>query len=207
MSATPLPGIFATLAPVLTHYGYLAVAALLLGENLGVPLLPGETILVAGAIYAGAGRLNIVALGVIGVVASFAGSEAGYAIGRFGGRALVLRFGRYVRLTEERLAKAEGFFARRGAIIVTVGRFLEGLRQAAGIIAGLARMSWLAFTAYSLLGAIIWVGAWASAGDLAGRHIAVIYEQVTRYLLYVLIALVMAVAALITRRVIIRRRR
>ncbi len=65
MSAPHLPGVFATLAPLLDHYGYLAVAAMLFLENLGAPIVPGETMLIAGSIYAGAGSLNIVALGVI----------------------------------------------------------------------------------------------------------------------------------------------
>ena len=86
MAARPvLPGVLASVAPLLDHYGYLAVAGLLVLENLGVPV-PGETVLIAGSLYAGAGRLNIVAVGVLAVAASVAGSCAGYAIGRFGGR-------------------------------------------------------------------------------------------------------------------------
>ena len=57
--------------------------------------------------------------------------------GEFGGRALALRFGKYVFLTEERLDKAERFFDRRGSIVITFARFVEGLRQANGIIAGI----------------------------------------------------------------------
>jgi len=90
-----LPGIFGALAPVLDNYGYLAVGGLLFLEDFGVPA-PGETILIAAAVYAGAGQLNIVAVVLIGFVAAVAGDNVGFAIGRFGGRALVLRFGRYV---------------------------------------------------------------------------------------------------------------
>lgn len=207
MTNPPLPGVFGTLAPLLQHYGYLAVAVLLFLENVGLPIAPGETILIAGAVYAGSGRLNIVTLCVIGVATSIAGSAVGYAIGRFGGRALVLRYGRYVFLTSERLAKAEAFFARRGAPVVTVSRFLEGLRQAFSIIAGVSGMPWLRFLAFSSLGAVLWIGVWAAIGDLAGTHIGVIYQQVTRYLLYVLIAAGAVVAALVTWYVLHRRRR
>lgn len=207
MGAHPLPGIFATLAPLLDHYGYLAIATLLFLENLGAPVVPGETMLIAGAIYAGAGKLNIVAVGVIAVIASVTGSCGGYAIGRFGGRALVLRYGRYVLLTSERLDKAERFFTRRGAVVVTLARFFEILRQANGIIAGITEMHWLRFLAYSSAGAILWVGVWASVGDLAGDHITTIYHDVTRYSLYVLIAAAVIAAALIARRVRRRRRR
>src|SRR5216683_493965 len=58
MTGTPLPGVLAPLGPLLDHYGYLAVAGLIIVEDFGVPA-PGETVLIAAAVYAGAGRLNI----------------------------------------------------------------------------------------------------------------------------------------------------
>lgn len=189
-----LPGFLATLAPVLDHWGYLAVAFLLFVEDFGVPA-PGETVLIAASVYAGAGRLNIVAVGVIAFAAAVLGDNAGYAIGHFGGRALVLRYGRYVRLTEERLAKAEGFFIRRGGAIVTVARFIEGLRQANGIVAGTTGLPWRKFLLFNALGAALWVGTWTSVGYFAGDHIETIYRQVSRYSLYLLVAAVVLVIA------------
>src|ERR671924_78576 len=95
MSAPPLPGVLQSLAPLLNHYGYLAVGALITLEDFGVPV-PGETILIAASVYAGAGQLSIVGVGIVGFVAAVVGDNIGYAIGRFGGRTLVLRYGRYV---------------------------------------------------------------------------------------------------------------
>ena len=205
MTASPLPGLFAALAPLLNHYGYLAIAVLITLEDFGVPV-PGETVLIAGAVYAGA-WLNIAAVAVIGFTAAVAGDNIGYAIGRFGGRELALRYGRYVFLTRERLGKAEGFFDRHGAVVVTFARFVEGLRQANGIIAGIMRMPWWRFVVFNALGAALWVGVWASLGYLAGDHITAIYRTVTRYLLYVLVAVGAVVVALVIRQVIRRRRR
>lgn len=152
-----LPGIFGTLAPLLDSSGYLAVGGLLLVEDFGVPA-PGETILIAAAVYAGAGQLNIVLVVLIGFLTALAGDNVGFAIGHFGGRALVLRFGRYVFLTEERLDKAERFFTRHGGKVVTIARFVEGLRQANGIVAGLAKMPWRRFVAFNALGAAALAG-------------------------------------------------
>lgn len=197
---------FAVLAPLLDRYGYLAVAALLFAENAGVPIAPGETMLVAGAIYAGTGQLNVVLLCVVAVAASVAGGLVGWLIGRSGGRALALRYGRYVFLTPSRLDRAEAFFTRRGAIVFTFARFLEGLRQANGIIAGITEMPWPRFLLFNGVGAVLWVAAWVTVGDLAGDHITVIYQDVTRYLLYVLITLAVAAAA-VTGRHLLRRRR
>ena len=193
-----LPGIFGTLAPLLDSYGYLAVGGLLFVEDFGVPT-PGETILIAAAVYAGAGQLNIVLVVVIGFLAALAGDNVGFAIGHFGGRALVLRFGRHVFLTEKRLDKAERFFTRHGGKVVTIARFVEGLRQANGIVAGLAKMPWRRFLVFNALGAALWVATWSAVGYLAGNNLTTIYDQLKRYELYLLAALGVLVVVLIGR--------
>ena len=198
MSAPPLPGFLAAVAPALDSFGYFAVALLIMLEDFGVPA-PGETVLVAAALYAGTGRLNIMAVGVVAVIAAVAGDNIGYAIGRYGGRSLVLGFGKYVRLTSERFAKAERFFTRHGGKMVIIARFVEVLRQLNGIIAGLAGMAWPRFLIFNAIGAVLWVGTWAMLGDLAGSHIDTIYTYITRYSLYLLIAAVIVAAALIAR--------
>ncbi|HYZ53811.1 MAG TPA: DedA family protein [Streptosporangiaceae bacterium] len=196
MSPPVLPGLFGAIAPVLDHYGYLAVAFFVTVEDFGIPV-PGETALIAAALYAGAGRMNIVAVGIIGFFAAVVGDNIGFTIGHFGGRALAVRFGKYVFLTSERLDKAEAFFERHGGKIIVVARFIEGLRQANGIVAGITGMHWRRFLFFNAIGAALWVGVWVSLGYLAGNHIIVIYQQITRYSLYVLIALGVALAAFI----------
>ncbi len=200
-----LPGFLNVVAPYLEHYSYWAVLLLVMLEDFGVPV-PGETILIAAAIFAGAGRLNIVWVGLVGFVAAIIGDNIGFAIGHFGGRALALRWGKYVFLTEERLAKAEVFFNRHGGKIIVVARFIEGLRQANGIIAGISGMRWWRFAIFNALGAALWVGTWVSLGYLAGNHINTIYHYITQYSLYALIALVVLLLALIIRHLLRRRR-
>lgn len=188
-----LPGFLAPLGSPLEHYGLWAIALFVLVEDFGIPV-PGETVLIAGAVFAGSGRLNIVAVGVIGFLAAVTGDNIGYAIGRFGGRALVERWGKYVFLTRERLDKAERFFGRHGGKIIVVARFIEGLRQANGLIAGISGMRWLKFLACNALGAALWVGTWVSVGYFAGQHITTIYDAITRYSLYAAIAAVVLIA-------------
>lgn len=205
-SAPPrLPGALAALAPILDHYGYVAIAGLLLLEDFGVPA-PGETVLIVGAIYAGAGRLDVVPVALVAFAGAVAGDNIGYLIGRLGGRRLVERFGRYVLLTPERIDKAEGFFTRYGGGIVVVARFVEGLRQVNGIIAGVTRMPWRRFLAYNALGAALWVGTWVTLGELAGAHIGTIYPLAVRYQTYLLIALGVVALALVVRAVLRHRR-
>ena len=206
MSSAELPGVFATLAPVLDRYGYLAVGGFVLLEDFGVPT-PGETILIAAAVYAGAGKLSIVLVVLIALVAAVLGDNIGYAIGAFGGRRLVVRYGRYVLITEERLDKAGAFFERHGGKVVVVARFIEGLRQVNGIVAGTSAMTWRRFLVFNALGAALWVGTWSAVGYLAGDHITTIYEQVTRYSLYVAIGIAVVLVVLIVRAVLRRRAR
>jgi membrane protein DedA with SNARE-associated domain len=196
----PLPGFLDALASPLQHYGLWAIGLLVLVEDFGIPV-PGETILIAAALYAGAGRLNVVAVGVVAFIAAVIGDNIGFAIGHFGGRALALRWGKYVHLTEARLDRAEHFFARHGGKIITISRFVEGLRQANGIIAGVSGMHWRRFLAFNALGAALWVGAWVSIGYLAGNHITAIYNDITKYSYYLLVVVVVLVVGYIVWRV------
>jgi membrane protein DedA with SNARE-associated domain len=206
-AATPhLPGVLHSLEPTLNNYGYLAVAGLVLLEDFGVPV-PGETVLILGAVYAGAGRLNIVLVGLLGFVAAVIGDNIGFAVGHFGGRPLVERYGRYIFLTPERVDKATGFFQRHGGKIVVVARFIEGLRQANGIIAGITGMHWARFLLFNAIGAALWVAVWCAIGDLSGSHINSIYSTATQYSTYLAIAVGVLVLAFIARAVWRRRAR
>jgi len=206
MSAPHLPGVFATLAPLLDHYGYWAVGGTLFIENVGSPVSLGETIFIAGALYAGAGRLNIVAVCLIGLVVSVAGGAVGYLIGRTGGRALVVRYGRYVALTSERADRAEAYFQKRGPVIIVISRWIEVVRQLCGFVSGLTEMPFLRFLFYNTIGAALWIAVWGTMGYVAGDHITVIYARATEYSVYLVIALVLVAGALTVRYAVRRRR-
>jgi membrane protein DedA with SNARE-associated domain len=195
-----LPGILHTLEPTLDHYGYLAVGGFVLLEDFGVPV-PGETILIVGAVYAGTGRLNVLLVAAIALVAAVAGDNIGFAIGHFGGRALVERYGRYILLTPERVEKATGFFERQGPKIVVIARFVEGLRQANGIIAGISGMSWRRFFVFNVIGAALWVAVWTTIGYVSGTNVDAIYRDITRYEAYFGIALGVVLAVFVARAV------
>jgi membrane protein DedA with SNARE-associated domain len=200
-----LPGVLHTLEPTLNQYGYLAVAGLVLIEDFGVPV-PGETVLILGAVYAGSGRLNIVLVALLGFLGAVIGDNIGFAVGHFGGRRLVERYGRYVFLTPERLDRATRFFERHGGKIIVIARFIEGLRQANGIIAGTTGMHWARFLLFNAIGAALWVAVWTSIGYFSGSHINTIYNDATRYDTYLAIAVGVLLLAYIARRVVRARR-
>lgn len=203
MSQAPqhIPAVIESLAPIIDQYGYLAVGGLLLVEDFGVPA-PGETVLIAAAFFAGLGHLNIVFVILIGILGAIIGDNIGFAIGHFGGHPLVERFGKYIFLTHERIKKVETFFNRHGPKVIIVARFVEGLRQLNGIIAGLSEMRWPKFLIYNIIGATLWVVFWAMVGYYSGSHI----ETFLRYQLYFTIVVVVAIIAFVAFRIIKRKK-
>jgi membrane protein DedA with SNARE-associated domain len=196
--STVLPGFLQSVAPLLDHYGYGGVALLLILEDLGLPV-PGETILVAAAVYAGTGRLNVVILAIVAICAAVVGDNIGFLIGHFGGERLVRRYGRYVLLTPEKLDRTKDFFNKRGAVVVIIARFIDGLRQLNGILAGTAEMRWRKFLLYNAIGATLWVSTWVAAGYVAGNNITAIYKTVTRYEWYAVTVIALLIVGLIVR--------
>lgn len=202
-AATPehLPGVLHNLEPTLDRFGYLAVVGLVLIEDFGVPV-PGETVLILAAVYAGTGRLNIFLVGLLGFCGAVIGDNIGFAIGHFGGRPLIRRYGKYIFLTDERIDRATGFFERHGGWIIIVARFIEGLRQANGIIAGISGIHWAKFLLYNAIGAALWVGVWTCIGYFSGSHINAIYDTASRYSVYLAVVFGLVVIALIARHVV-----
>jgi membrane protein DedA with SNARE-associated domain len=194
-----LPGVLHDLEPTLDKYGYLALGLIFL-EDFGVPV-PGETVLIIAAVYAGTGRFSVWLVALIGFLAAVLGDNVGFAIGHFGGRPLAERYGKYILLTPERLDKTASFFDRHGGKVIVIARFVEGLRQANGIIAGITGMHWARFVPFNMLGAALWVALWVSIGYFSGSHIDTIYNTATRYEAYFGIAVGLVILAFIGRRV------
>jgi membrane protein DedA with SNARE-associated domain len=148
-----------TLAPYIQQYGYWAIFFSIYLEDFGLPL-PGETVLIICSLFAILGKLNLLYVGILGFMGAVFGDNTGFLIGRYGGKRLVLKVGKYFFLTPKRLNKFENFFTKYGGKIVTVARFVQGLRQFNGIIAGISEMKWKKFLVFNLIGAGLWVGFW-----------------------------------------------
>lgn len=188
-----IPSFIEALAPIVNKYGYLGVGGLITLEDFGVPA-PGETVLIAAAFFAGLGQLNIFLVVLVGFLGAVIGDNIGFAIGEYGGHPLVERFGKYIFLTPDRLAKAEAFFNHHGGKVVAIARFVEGLRQLNGIIAGLSDMKWLKFITFNAIGAVLWVGLWSMIGYFGGSHIATFLRYQLYFSLIVVVALLLYIA-------------
>ena len=165
-------GSVAWLHEVLATYGLWALFGLVFLESTGVPL-PGETALITAAIYAGSThRFNL--LEVIGVAfaAAVAGDTMGYLVGRSLGLRLMERYGKYIHLTERRLAVGEYLFLCHGGKIVFFGRFVALLRTMAALLAGANRMPWPRFAVMNAFGGLAWASLFASAAYVFGERIS-----------------------------------
>ncbi len=140
----------------LSSYGYIVVFLLVMGESLGLPL-PGETALIAAALYAGStGKLEIEKVIVVAALAAIIGDNIGFAIGRYGGAKVLLKYGHKVRLHEGRLRIGIWLFRHHGGKVVFWGRFVSILRTYAAFLAGANRMSWPRFLFFNTTGGILW---------------------------------------------------
>jgi membrane protein DedA with SNARE-associated domain len=159
----------AEVQPLLARYGYGAAFAAVMAEGIGIPT-PGQTLLMAGALEAADGRMNLVLLLFLVTLAATLGNSIGYAIGRWAGRAALNK----LKVNPQRQQHLDDLFKRRGGVVILLARFLDGLRQLNGIVAGVLRMPWWTFTVYNVAGAILWTCAWGLGTYYLGRDIHVI---------------------------------
>ena len=157
----------AKVQPFLDRYGYTAVFLAVMVEGFGL-IAPGQTLLIAAALTATRGNLNIAWVLFWACMAAVVGNSLGYLLGSWGGRPLLYK----IRVNEQRLTRMEGYFTRYGKGLILFARFFDGLRQLNGIVAGMLKMPWKVFTTYNILGAILWTGFWGLGAYWLEKKIA-----------------------------------
>lgn len=178
---------------LIEQYGYLVVLFGVMAESAGVPL-PGETILIAAGVLAQQSRLYLGDVILFGILGAVVGDQIGYWVGRKGGRPFILKWGRYVRITPEKLARAEGFFARHGGKAVFLARFVAGLRVFGALTAGVSRMHWRTFIFYNAFGGAVWATAAVLVGYLLGGSLDLVERWMGRATTLLVILLVFGAA-------------
>ena len=154
----------------LLEYGYSALFVVVLLESFGIPG-PGQALLITAALLAAHGKLDISMVLTTAIVGTTLGGMIGYWIGRRGGHALILRFGKFIKVGEPELLKLETSFERYGFWFVLVARFFEVLRQIQGIVAGTVEMSFRRFFFANLAGGLLWSLVWGLGSWKLGRQI------------------------------------
>jgi membrane protein DedA with SNARE-associated domain len=152
-------------------HGYWVVTLAVALESMGVPF-PGETALLAAAIFAGTtGQLNIVGVILAAAIGAILGDNIGFGVGHFGGYPLLHRLARLFRIRASALAYARRYFERHGDKTVFLGRFFSLLRTYVAFLAGVNRMPWRVFLLWNALGGICWSILYGVLGYVLGQNL------------------------------------
>jgi membrane-associated protein len=190
--------VLAAIVDLPANLGYAAVFAFVAVETMGIPV-PGETALIAAALLAHAGKLDIVPLVLTAAAAAIIGDNVGFTIGRRVGRRVLVAPGPLYRHRLAVLERGEPFFERHGAKAVFLGRWVAGLRIASAWLAGVNRMRWRTFLPWNALGGL----AWAASIGFTVYALGHIAEQVIKVIGPAAAAAVVVIALLL----IVRHRR
>jgi membrane protein DedA with SNARE-associated domain len=174
---------------LIATYGYWAVGVIVALESAGIPL-PGETTLVISALFGTQHGLNI--WGVIGAAAAGAivGDNVGYWLGRELGYPLLMRYGRYVGLSDGRIKLGQYLFLRYGGSVVFFGRFIAVLRVLAAFLAGANRMPWRGFFVANAAGGVLWALIFGLGAYTFGAALKYVHGPVAIGLLIVAVVVV-----------------
>jgi membrane protein DedA with SNARE-associated domain len=154
--------------PLIEHYGYLIVFFGVTLGTAGIPF-PSAAILLASGVLVQQGHLNLTYAIAFGVLGAIVGNQMGYWVGHRAERPFLLKWGRYVRLTPERLDRVERLLARHGGKAVFAARFFSVSRLLEALVAGISRMRWGTFFLYSALGGAVWATAVVLVGYFFGE--------------------------------------
>jgi len=149
--------------------GYPGIFALMAMESSVIPV-PSELVMPPAGYLAQQGQMNMALVILCGTVGSLVGAYANYFAAHYLGRPLLLKYGKYVWITEEKFAKVERFFKDHGEVSTFIGRLLPVVRHLISLPAGLAGMNHLKFSLYTLLGAGLWVTVLSYIGYFIGAH-------------------------------------
>jgi membrane protein DedA with SNARE-associated domain len=186
-------------ASLISSYGLWLIAGMIALECVGVPV-PGETILVAAAIYAGTTHhLSIGAVIGAAIAGAIVGNVIAFSLGRAYGYRLLRRYGRYIHLDETRIKIGQYLFLRHGGKVVFFARFVPVLRSVAALLAGANRMSWRSFMVANVAGAVVWVGIDCTGAYLLGEELTKLAAPVGIALGAIVVAIIVAGAWFIAR--------
>jgi membrane protein DedA with SNARE-associated domain len=145
------------------------------------------------------GRLNLVGVSIAGAVGCLIGSAIAYWIGAVGGRPVLLRYGKYVLISQHDADRADEWFARHGDATIFFTRLMPIVRTFISLPAGIARMDFRKFLIFTFLGSLPWCFALALAGYKLGEHWRDVGSALHKYDLVIGVAIVLLIALFLYR--------
>ena len=153
------------------QYGYGIIGLVICLEAMGLPL-PGESLLIASAIYAATtGKLAIEWIVLAAAAGAIMGDNFGYLIGQKLGRPALEKYGPRIYLTVERQRLGQYLFLRYGGVVVFFGRFVAFMRTFAALLAGANGMGWGRFLFWNALGGVVWTHLYGIGAYLLGNQV------------------------------------
>jgi membrane protein DedA with SNARE-associated domain len=186
-------------ARAIEQYGYVAVALLVTVEGFGIPL-PGETAVVTAAAFAATGSLSPLGVAIAATVGTVLGGSGGYWIGRLRGRAVLHRYGHWVRFDADKVARAESYFEHHGMKTVFFSRFVALLRILGGVLAGIAHMPFGVFSLVNLAGGALWAATFTALGYLFGENLPLLHHHLRQASLIVTAVVAAGIIVYVVRR-------
>lgn len=160
--------------------GYAGTYILMLLTSCGIPI-PSEISMPFSGFAVAQGSLTLVGIIIAGVLGDVSGAMLAYWIGFKGGRPLVEKYGKYILLSNHDLDIADKWFTHYGAAATFFGRVLPIIRTYISFPAGISKMSFKKFVAFSVIGSIPYVTALAYAGMKLGENWSVIREKMKSF--------------------------
>jgi membrane protein DedA with SNARE-associated domain len=168
--------------------GYTGIFIMMFLESSFFPF-PSEVVMIPAGYLAYKGEMNIYLVVLFGILGSLAGALFNYYFAIKLGRAFLMRYGKYILISEETIEKMEEFFKKHGHISTFSGRLIPVVRQYISLPAGLARMNLFVFSLYTSLGAGIWVIILTLLGYFLGGNEDLIKEYLHTIIIVILILL------------------
>lgn len=172
----------------------------MVAESACIPV-PSELIMTFAGVLAATGKLNLAAVILIGSIGNIVGAYIAWAVGRTGGRALILKYGKFVFLRVHDLERAERWFAKRGQAAVFFGRLLPVVRTFISLPAGVAEMEPVRFGLYTFLGSVPFVGFLAGVGYVVGSNYQTFVKDIQDVGYLIALAAVILIGAFLYRRI------
>jgi membrane protein DedA with SNARE-associated domain len=178
----------------LMQYGYASLFGLLLLGIVGLPV-PDETLLVFSGYLISRGHFHPTLTFVAALLGSMCGISLSYWIGRTLGHGAVLRYGKYVRLTPQRMNLVHSWFSKTGEWLLTFGYFIPGVRHFTALVAGTSGLEFSRFARFAYAGALIWVVFFLMLGYIVGENWQRAMALVQRYTLGAVLVGILLIAA------------
>lgn len=198
--------VFFLIKDLVSTLGYFGIGGAMLIESMCIPL-PSEMVLPLAGFMVADGRIDMWFANLAVAIGSIIGSLIAYAVGYYGGRPIILKYGKKIRLSEEHFHLAEKTFNKYGSAAVFFGRLLPVIRTFISLPAGIAKMDIKKFLLFSLAGMLPWNFALIFLGFKFGQQYETVVRPIFKRFEYAVIGLILLVILFIIFRIILKKKK